>query len=185
MDQQIPKQQAKENIKSDFNYINGMHYRTLSTGDLSLPKYIRFNFFNENGDDDNNINLDNFIEQIKDKTLKLSNGKIIFSHNTFGLLTKLNKPIKKNNSILIKIPFDLLMTEIKIIHLNYFKYETNIPKKPNYNIQLLEEITYVNSDEKKKIIITDYKEHIQTIESQYYNISSKKKYYTFEFYINN
>jgi hypothetical protein len=47
------------------------------------------------------------------------------------------------------------------------KYNTN------YDIQLLEEITYVDSHEKLKMLTTDYNEYIQTIESQYINILYK------------
>ena len=100
-----------------FNNNNNNNYSLLipHTNNSIIPKFIKFNL-NEA------VDINDFIEQIKDATISLRIGGTLLSEQTFGLYTKLNQPIQNNNNILVKIPFDLFMSCINLSFYHSLKF---------------------------------------------------------------
>ena len=159
----IPRHISKTFNKSRFDLIDGKYKNEIQRlGDLVKPRYIQFNL-------NNDVSVKDFIETNKDKVLELIIGGQTLSANTIGLLSKLNEPVKINNSILLKIPFELFATNINLLAIQFFtvKYELNINDVNINRIELISDYTYLDNPERADMANNPREEFIQTIDSHY------------------
>jgi hypothetical protein len=115
------------------------------------------------------LNENNLYELIdKLNTIEITIGGMYIWKNKINLFTKLNKPKIINNSLCIKLPFDMFVDEIKLISLQYHEVKCFISLNqslPNYEFNIYYNQKFYDNEPRREMAQNNYETPIQQISS--------------------
>lgn len=136
-------------------------------GDEVIPRTIIFELTEEFI----NMTIDEIKNILYGSVIKVIVGGQPILNNPLDLYAHLEKPIKINNKIIIKFPFDYLLKKLMLVGMNYhdvkyiIKFDSNMPVFFS-NVSMNIELKYLDSNERHDIVMNQNEYLIQYITSE-------------------
>lgn len=165
-----------ENVQTDFVYSDASVGYTYcfnrETGcmiDQMVPKYFIFELNDEFAD----ITVEHFVDSLLESTIKIDG----FLSNYLELYAHMETPIKLNNKIILKFPFEHLLVKFFVAEtqrspIHYSLKLSDILINYVCKISMCSELTYVDNDDRRRSLEGYPREHlVQQITSHVVNLS--------------